>query len=52
MVKLPGEAETEKAILCLQSRGFPLTVGFDKEKQRLFKKDLTAFKNKVRNGSI
>ncbi len=52
VVKLPGEAETEKAILCLQSRGFPLTVGFDKEKQRLFKKDLTAFKNKVRNGSI
>ena len=52
MVKLSSESETEKAIACIQSRGFPLTVGFDKEKQKLFKKDLTAFKNKVRNGSI
>ena len=52
VVKLPGESETEKAIACIQSRGFPLTVGFDKEKQKLFKKDLTAFKNKVRSGSI
>ena len=52
VVKLSGEGETEKAIACLQSRGFPLTVGFDKEKQKLFKKDLTAFKNKVRNGSL
>ena len=52
VVKLSSEAETEKAIACIQSRGFPLTVGFDKEKQKLYKKDLTAFRSKVVNGTI
>jgi hypothetical protein len=50
--KLDSEAAVEKAVAALQSRGFPLTVGFDKEKQKLYKKDLAAFKSKVRSGSI
>ena len=50
--KLDSEAAVEKAVATLQSRGFPLTVGFDKEKQKLFKKDLAAFKSKVRSGTI
>ena len=50
--KLDSEAAVEKAVAALQSRGYPLTVGFDKEKQKLYKKDLAAFKSKVRSGSI
>ena len=50
--KLESEAAVEKAVAALRSRGFPMTVGFDKEKQKLFKKDLAAFKSKVRNGTI
>ena len=50
--KLESEAAVEKAVAALRSRGFPMTVGFDKEKQKLFKKDLAAFKSKVRSGTI
>ncbi len=50
--RLDSEAAVEKAVAALRSRGYPLTVGFDKEKQKLFKKDLTAFKSKVKNGTI
>jgi len=50
--KLDGEAAVEKAVAALRSRGFPMTVGFDKEKQKLYKKDLAAFKSKVRSGTI
>ena len=42
----------EKAVAALRSRGNPMTVGFDKEKQKLYKKDLAAFRSKVLNGSI
>ncbi len=50
--KLESEAAVEKAVAALRSRGFPMTVGFDKEKQKLFKKDLAAFKSRVKNGTI
>ena len=49
---LDSEAEVEQAVACLRSRGNPLTAGFDKEKQKLYKKDLNAFRNRVRNGSL
>ena len=49
---LSSESEVEQAVACLRSRGNPLTAGFDKEKQKLYKKDLNAFRNRVRNGSL
>ena len=49
---LSSEAEVEQAVACLRSRGNPLTAGFDKEKQKLYKKDLNAFRNRVRNGTL
>jgi hypothetical protein len=50
--KLDSEAAVEKAVAALRSRGYPMTVGFDKEKQKLYKKDLAAFKGKVKSGTI
>ena len=50
--KLDSEAAVEKAVAALRSRGYPMTVGFDKEKQKLYKKDLAAFKSKVKSGTI
>ncbi len=50
--KVGSEPEAEQAVACLRSRGYPITAGFDKEKLKLYKKDLTAFRNRVRNGSI
>ena len=52
VARLDSEATVEQAIGSLLNRGFPMTVGFDKEKQKLFEKDLQQFKAKVRNGSI
>ena len=49
--KLDSEAAVEKAVAVLQSRGNPMTAGFDKEKQKLYKKDLAAFRSKVRSGN-
>ena len=50
--KLESEAAVEKAAATLRSRGYPMTMGFDKEKQKLYKKDLAAFRGRVRSGSI
>ncbi len=50
--KLDSEAAVEQAIGSLLNRGFPMTVGYDKEKQKLYKKDLAAFRHRVRNGSL
>ncbi len=50
--KLDSEAAVEKAVAALRSRGNPLTVGFDKEKQKLYKKDLAAFRHRVQSGSL
>ena len=50
--KLDSEAAVEKAVAALRSRGFPMTVGFDKEKQKLYKKDLAAFRHRARSGNF
>ena len=50
--RLDSEAAVEKAAAVLKSRGNPMTVGFDKEKQKLYKKDLAAFRGRVQNGTI
>lgn len=49
---LDSEWAVEQAIQTVIARGWPITVGFDKEKQRLYKKDLAAFRGRVRNGTI
>ena len=49
---LDSEAAVEQAIGSLLNRGFPMTVGYDKEKQKLYKKDLAAFRHRVRSGGI
>ena len=50
--RLDSEAAVEQAIGSLLNRGFPMTVGYDKEKQKLYKKDLAAFRHRVRSGSL
>ena len=50
--KLDSEGAVEQAIASLLNRGFPMTVGYDKEKQKLYKKDLAAFRHRVRSGSL
>ena len=49
---LDSEWAVEQAIQTVIARGWPITVGFDREKQKLYKKDLAAFKGRVRNGTI
>lgn len=51
-VKLGAENMVEHAIACIASRGWPLAVGFDKERQKLYKKDLAAFQHRARNGTL
>lgn len=51
-VKLGAESAVEQAIACIASRGFPLVVGFDKEKQKLYQRDLAAFQARARNGTL
>ncbi len=41
-----------RAMEAIRDKGHPLAMGFDKDKQKLFEKDLTQFKAKVRNGTI
>ena len=48
-----GELSTvQKAIETIRDKGRPVAMGYDKEKQKLFEKDLPQFKAKVRNGTI
>ena len=48
-----GELSTvQQAIEAIRDKGYPLAMGYDKEKQKLFEKDLTQFKAKVKNGTI
>lgn len=48
-----GELSTvHRAMEAIRDKGHPLAMGFDKDKQKLFEKDLTQFKAKVRNGTI
>lgn len=51
-VRLGEEALVQRCILALQAKGYPLVVGFDKEKQKLYQKDLTAFRARARNQSL
>ena len=51
-VRLGMLSTVQQAIEALEATGHPLALGFDKEKQKLFEKDLTAFKAKVRNGTM
>ena len=48
-----GELSTvHRAMEAIRDKGHPLAMGYDKEKQKLFEKDLTQFKAKIRNGTI
>ena len=48
-----GELSTvQRAIEAIRDKGRPVAMGYDKEKQKLFEKDLQQFKAKVRNGTI
>ena len=48
-----GELSTvQRCIEAIRDKGRPVAMGFDKEKLKLFEKDLPQFKAKVRNGSI
>ena len=48
-----GELGTvQRAMEAIRDKGSPLAMGFDKDKQKLFEKDLVQFKAKVRNGTI
>ena len=51
-VKLVGEHDVERAIGALANCGFPLVVGYDKEKQKLYQKDLPAFRGRAANGTL
>ena len=48
-----GELSTvHLAMEAIRDKGHPVAMGFDKEKQKLFEKDLPQFRAKTRNGSI
>ena len=51
-VRLGELGTVHRAMEAIQAKGHPLAIGFDKEKQKLFEKDLTQFKAKVKNGTI
>ena len=48
-----GELSTvQRAIEAIRDKGHPVAMGYDKDKEKLFEKDLPQFKAKVRNGTI
>ena len=49
-VKLDSEASVNQAISYIVGMGWPLAIGYDKEKEKLYKKDLAAFQGRARNG--
>ena len=49
-VKLDSEASVNQAIGYIVNLGWPIAVGYDKEKEKLYKKDLAAFQGRARNG--
>ena len=51
-VRLGEPGTVQRAMGAIQAKGHPMAVGYDKEKQRLFEKDLVQFKAKIRNGTI
>ena len=51
-VRMGELSEVHQAMEAIREKGHPLAVGFDKDKQKLFEKDLVQFKAKIRNGTI
>ncbi len=51
-VRLGELSNVHRAIEEIQTRVHPVAVGYDKDKQKLFERDLPQFKAKVRNGTI
>lgn len=51
-VKLDSEASVNQAISYIVGMGWPLAIGYDKEKEKLYKKDLAAFQGRARNGKF
>lgn len=49
-VKLDSESSVNQAIGYIVNLGWPIAVGYDKEKEKLYKKDLAAFQGRARNG--
>ena len=51
-VRMGELSEVHLAMEAIRDKGYPLAMGFDKDKLKLFEKDLPQFKAKARNGSI
>ncbi len=51
-VRLGDSALVQNAITAIQAKGYPLVLGFDKEKQKLYQKDLNAFRARAKNGTL
>ncbi len=51
-VPLGDAAAVQAAIDALRSKGHPLATGYDRDKQKLYEKDLPAFKAKAKSGAI
>lgn len=51
-VRLGDSALVQSAITAIQAKGHPLVLGFDKEKQKLYQKDLNAFRARAKNGTL
>ena len=51
-VRLGEQSTVHLAMEAIRDKGHPLAMGFDKDKQKLFEKDIVQFKAKVRNGTI
>jgi hypothetical protein len=51
-VRLGESAAVQTAIDLLKGKGHPLATGYDKEKQKLYERDIPTFKARVKNGTI
>lgn len=51
-VRMGELSEVHRAMEAIRDKGYPLAIGYDKDKQKLFEKDLVQFKAKTRNGTI
>ena len=51
-VRMDSENSVEQAISYIVNLGWPIAVGYDKEKEKLYKRDLASFQGRARNGNI
>ncbi len=51
-VRLGESAAVQAAINLLKSKGHPMATGYDKEKQKLYERDIPTFQARVKNGTI